>query len=126
MDIKNALIALDALAQDTRLKLFRLLVRYGADGLPAGEISRLLKTPHNTLSFHLAQLAQAKLVFAKRQGRHIIYRANIARIQDVAAYLLEHCCEQEQTLPSTCAPKAEKAPRQSKKSSKTVCNPGCC
>lgn len=124
--MKNALIALDALAQDTRLKLFRLLVTYGADGLPAGEIGRLLKTPHNTLSFHLAHLAQAKLVSAKRQGRNIIYRAEISRIEDMVSYLSENCCAREQSTESACEANVEAAQKKAKKSSRSACKPSCC
>ena len=67
--------AFDALSQETRLRVFRLLVEYGRDGTPAGMLSETLGIPHNTLSFHLAQMSHAGLVLSQREGRSIIYTA---------------------------------------------------
>lgn len=84
--------ALSALAQPTRLTAFRLIVRHGPDGLPAGEIARQLEVPQNTMSTHLAQLARSGLVLAERQGRTVAYRADMERMRGVIEYLVNDCC----------------------------------
>lgn len=71
---------------------FRLLVRHEPEGLPAGEIARQLSIPHNTLSTHLAVLERAGWLTSHRQGRSIIYRANLAHMQTVLDYLVRDCC----------------------------------
>ena len=76
MDINEALAAFGALSQDTRLRVFRLLVEHGPSGAPAGTLSESLNIPHNTLSFHLSHMSHAGLVVSRREGRSIIYRAN--------------------------------------------------
>ena len=76
MDIKEALAAFDALSQDTRLRVFRLLVEHGPSGVPAGTLSESLNIPHNTLSFHLRHMSHAGLVLSQREGKSIIYSAN--------------------------------------------------
>ncbi len=93
--------ALSALAQESRLEAFRLLVRSGADGLPAGEIARALAVPHNTMSAHLSVLANAGLVAARRRGRSVIYAVAFARVRDLLAFLVEDCCRGK---PEVCAP----------------------
>ena len=85
--------ALAALAQETRLDIYRLLVRAGQAGLPAGRIGERLALPLPTLSFHLAQLKHARLVTARRDGRSIIYAANYPAMTGLVAYLTENCCE---------------------------------
>lgn len=92
MDKKDALDALAALAQDTRLDAFRLLVRHEPDGLAAGELAARLDVPQNTLSSHLAILARAGLVRSQRQGRSVIYRADIDWTGALSLYLIEDCC----------------------------------
>jgi ArsR family transcriptional regulator len=92
MDSEAAILALGALAQGTRLEVFRLLVRHEPRGLPAGEIARQLGVPHNTMSAHLGQLARCGLIRSVRQGRSIIYRADLAAIRRLVAFLLENCC----------------------------------
>ena len=90
---KTAIIAaLSALAQDTRLDIYRLLVQAGADGLPAGQIGERLDLPSPTLSFHLAQLKHAGLVTRRRDGRSIIYAANYLTMNGLVGYLTENCC----------------------------------
>jgi len=90
---KTAIIAaLSALAQDTRLDIYRLLVQAGADGLPAGQIGERLDLPSPTLSFHLAQLKHAGLVTHRRDGRSIIYAANYPTMNGLVGYLTENCC----------------------------------
>jgi ArsR family transcriptional regulator, arsenate/arsenite/antimonite-responsive transcriptional repressor len=92
MDNDSAILSLAALAQPTRLEAFRLLIRYEPHGLPAGEISRLLAVPQNTMSAHLSVLSRAKLIEGDRQSRSIIYRANLEEFKKLTAFLLEDCC----------------------------------
>lgn len=95
MDIQNALIAFDALSQETRLKVFRLLVEYGPEGAPAGVLSEQLSVPHNTLSFHLNHMSNADLVLSHREGRSIIYTANFDLMTDLIRFMVEDCCSVE-------------------------------
>jgi ArsR family transcriptional regulator len=92
MEKSNVIAALGALAQETRLAIFRLLVECGPEGLPAGEVGNRLGLPSPTLSFHLNQLRHARLVAARRRGRSIIYMANYATMNGLLAYLTENCC----------------------------------
>ncbi|MBT8077943.1 MAG: metalloregulator ArsR/SmtB family transcription factor [Gammaproteobacteria bacterium] len=92
MDIKAALEVLAALAQDTRLQVFRQLVRAGPAGQAAGEISTGLAARQNTMSSHLKQLQSAGLVTRRRSGRHIIYTANYGRVTELIRFLMEDCC----------------------------------
>jgi len=92
MDINEATTKLAALAQGTRLGVFRLLLEYGQTGLPAGKLSDKLGVPHNTLSFHLAHLKQAGLVRDCRSGRQIIYIAQINAIRGLVDFLQRDCC----------------------------------
>jgi ArsR family transcriptional regulator, arsenate/arsenite/antimonite-responsive transcriptional repressor len=87
-----SIAALSALAQETRLDIYRLLVQTGPAGLPAGRIAARLDLPLPTLSFHLAQLKHAGLVSARRESRSIIYAANYAAMNGLIAYLTENCC----------------------------------
>lgn len=95
MDIKNALPMFNALAQETRLSAFRLLVKAGPDGLPAGSLSEQLGTPHNTLSFHLNHLSNAQLVRSRKDGRSIIYSANFDEMQQLISFMVKDCCSEE-------------------------------
>lgn len=97
--MKRAVAALGALAQESRLAVFRLLVRRGPAGLPAGEISERVGVPPTTLSFHLSQLSHAGLITSRREGRSILYAANYAGMQDLMGFLLENCCQE-----GGCAP----------------------
>jgi DNA-binding transcriptional ArsR family regulator len=101
MDRTHVILALAALAQPTRLDVFRLLVRHEPDGLPAGDIARELAVPHNTMSSHLGILSRAKLVHSERRSRSIIYRADLGRFRDVVTFLLQDCCGGH---PDVCAP----------------------
>jgi|SRR5215203_4623325 ArsR family transcriptional regulator len=92
MESKMAILALSALAQETRLDVFRLLVKHEPGGLPAGDIAKELAVPHNTLSSHLSILARADLVSSERRSRSIVYRANLATFESVALFLLKDCC----------------------------------
>jgi ArsR family transcriptional regulator len=97
MDVNAALLALSALAQSTRLEVFRLLVQHEPSGLPAGEIARKLGVPHNTMSAHLGLLSRSGLVRSARHSRSIVYRADIAAIRGLVAFLLENCCGSGET-----------------------------
>ena len=82
-----------ALAQETRLALFRLLVEQGPAGLTPGRIAAVLDVPPATLSFHLKELAHAGLVTIEQQGRNLIYRADFTQMNGLLGYLTEHCCQ---------------------------------
>jgi DNA-binding transcriptional ArsR family regulator len=87
MKINKALSALDALAQESRLTVFRLLMEQGEAGLSAGSISEQLGIPPATLSFHLSQLSSARLLDSHKEGRSVIYKANYKRIRKLAKFL---------------------------------------
>lgn len=108
MEADTAIRRLAALAQDSRLAVFRLLVRAGADGMAAGEIARSLGVTPNTLSAQLNVLSNAGLVSSRRAGRSIIYAADYDRMSELLVYLMEDCC---QGRPEVCAPMAEAAAR---------------
>jgi DNA-binding transcriptional ArsR family regulator len=93
MEKTDVIAALAALAQDTRLDVFRLLVQAGRDGLPAGRIGERLNLPSATLSFHLNQLRHAGLVAFRREGRSLIYAAEYPAMNALLAYLTENCCQ---------------------------------
>jgi DNA-binding transcriptional ArsR family regulator len=101
MDTNNAIDIFAALAQATRQEAFRLLVANEPEGLPAGEVARLLEVPHNTMSSHLAVLARAGLVRSQRQSRSVIYRANLDAIRDTVQFLVQDCCGGR---PDVCQP----------------------
>lgn len=92
MKTSTAVISLNALAQDTRLDIFRLLVRQSPKGLPAGAIARRLHLPGPTLSFHLNILAAAGLIEPHKNGRSISYSANLERVNELTNFLMENCC----------------------------------
>jgi DNA-binding transcriptional ArsR family regulator len=92
MEISNAVGTLGALAQESRLRIFRLLVQRGPEGMAAGDIARKLKLPHNTLSFHVAILARAGLVAARKEGRSILYSVDLEGTRALVAFLVEDCC----------------------------------
>jgi ArsR family transcriptional regulator len=92
METKDALRALAALAQETRLAVFRLLVETGPEGLPVGKIGEGLGVPAATLSFHLKELAHAELVTMRQEGRFIYCVANFATMNGLLTYLTENCC----------------------------------
>ncbi len=113
MKKSSVVAALGALAQDTRLGIFRLLVQKGPDGIPAGEIGEKLGQPSPTLSFHLNQLRFAGLISSRRQSRLIIYSANYKTMNELLAFLTENCCggnlaacaSETAACPPGCAPK---------------------
>jgi len=101
MEEKQALAALSALAQETRLAVFRLLVRRGPEGLPAGEVALLLGVAAPTLSFHLKELERAGLVTATRRQRQILYATDYPGTRSLLDFLMRDCC---QGLPELCGP----------------------
>lgn len=110
MKSEAAMEILAALAQATRLDVFRLLVKRAPAGLPAGDIARHLGVPHNTLSAHFSVLSRVGLIEAERQSRSIIYRANPRAIQRLAAFLIEDCCGGR--LGDCAPPVCQRAPRR--------------
>jgi ArsR family transcriptional regulator len=101
MDSEQAISAFAALAQPTRLDVFRLLMEHEPDGLPAGEVARQMNVPHNTMSTHLAILTRAGLIEAERQSRSIIYRARLDAVRALTGFLVKDCCGGR---PEICAP----------------------
>lgn len=93
MEKKDTIQALAALAHDTRLDVFRLLVETGPDGLAVGEIGEALNVPAATLNHHITQLKTAGLVTCVRQGRKLIHSADFSRMNKMIAYLTENCCQ---------------------------------
>ena len=104
MEKQDIVGALAALAQDSRLAVYRLLVKRGPEGLAVGEISERLEIPGPTLSFHLKELAQAGLVTARKQSRFVYYAANFDRMNALLAYLSENCCGVGAACAPVCAP----------------------
>jgi ArsR family transcriptional regulator, arsenate/arsenite/antimonite-responsive transcriptional repressor len=104
METESTILALAALAQSTRLEVFRLLIKHEPEGLAAGEIAKTLAVPQNTMSAHLAVLSRAGLVTARRISRSIVYRADLARFQAVMLFMLNDCCDGR---PEICAPLIE-------------------
>ena len=100
----QAVAALAALAQPARLRVFRSLVGAGPDGMTPGMLTATLGVPSSTLSFHLKGLADAGLVEAERQGRHLVYRPLIAQMNELIAYLTDHCCGGQPCGVTTTAP----------------------
>ena len=117
MESEQAILALAALAQSTRLGVFRLLVKHEPNGLAAGEIARAIAVPQNTMSAHLAILARAGLVMSERKSRSIIYRADLATVQNLTSFMVEDCCggRAEQ-----CAPIAACKPARGKRAKVTA------
>lgn len=101
MELKEAAVALSALAQPSRLEVFRLLVTRGDDGLCAGDLSKQLGIPKPTLSFHLKELSHAGLINSERHGRSIIYSLNVTGMSSLMSFLTEDCC---QGKPELCSP----------------------
>ena len=112
MEKEQALSALAGLAQESRLDIYRLLVEQGPEGMPAGTIAEQLDMPNATLSFHLKELAHAKLVTARQAGRFIYYAANFATMNDLVGYLTENCCRGV-TCDIACAPTTQRKRRTS-------------
>ncbi len=118
MEINLIVTQLAALAQETRLRIFRLLVAQGQGGMTPGALSEQLALPAATLSFHLKELTRAGLLQADQQGRFIYYRANYPQMNQLIGYLTENCCAGEpceiSTLNNCCEVETEKSPLRNK------------
>jgi DNA-binding transcriptional ArsR family regulator len=110
VDTRAAVRALAALAQDSRLEVFRLLVQAGPDGLPAGEIAERLGIPASTLSFHVKALSHAGLIDARQEGRFIFYFASFAAMNRLVAFLGENCCGGRSCKPAAATGRRKRAP----------------
>jgi ArsR family transcriptional regulator len=99
METKRVIAALGALAQETRLAAFRMLVEKGPEGIPAGVIAETLGVPSSSLSFHLQQLVHAGLITQRRLSRQLIYAADFTAMNELMLYLTQNCCGAV-----TCAP----------------------
>ena len=116
MEIKHAVAALAALAQDSRLRIYRSLVEAGPTGLAVGEIGAALGVAPATLSFHLKELSHAGLASSRQAGRYIYYSANFERMNELLAYLTENCCASDGVSCGTrCRPKARRISKPARK-----------
>jgi ArsR family transcriptional regulator, arsenate/arsenite/antimonite-responsive transcriptional repressor len=113
MDARSAVAALSALAQESRLLIYRLLVQAGPTGLAVGEIGASLRIAPATLSFHLKELSHAGLVGARQEGRFIYYSASYERMDRLLGYLTENCCARDG---AACCPPARAQSRRREKS----------
>jgi ArsR family transcriptional regulator len=100
MEENEAVVSLAALAQGARLRIFRALVGAAPEGLTPSALSAMLDVPGSTLSFHLKELIHAGLASVERDGRNLIYRASIARMDALLAYLTDHCCQGRACTPA--------------------------
>src|ERR671919_2104174 len=113
METKQAVQALSALAQESRLAIFRLLVQAGPAGLAAGAIGEKLDLPPATLSFHLAGLTRAGLAQSRQEGRFVIYSASYENMNALVAFLTDNCCSGAACGPAACQPETTKGnPRE--------------
>lgn len=115
MKIKQAVIALTALAQESRLKVFRLLVPAGQEGVGAGEIAEQLGIPAATLTFHLKELVHAGLIDSRREGRSIRYFLHVQGMRDLLTFLTEDCCRGD---PQLCCIESCSPPKTKKRGKK--------
>jgi ArsR family transcriptional regulator len=110
MQNKEVVTALAALAQDSRLAVFRLLVQIGPEGLAASKIAEVLAVPPSSLSFHLKELLHADLLMSRQEGRFVIYSANIATMNVLLGFLTENCCGGSPCISTELASCCESAP----------------
>lgn len=112
MKTDTVILALGALAQASRLEVFRLLVKRGPEGFTPGELAARIAIPGPTLSFHLRELQMAQLVLPRREGRFVYYSANLGHMHDVLGFLTDNCCSlSSDPRNAQCAPAAS-APRK--------------
>ncbi|MDD4914395.1 MAG: metalloregulator ArsR/SmtB family transcription factor [Methylococcales bacterium] len=102
MDIKSAVVALSALAQDSRLAIYRTLVQAGPQGMSAGKIGESVGIPPSSLSFHMKELSFASLVKSRQEGRFVIYSANFEVMNALLAFMTENCCGGNTPLSVSC------------------------
>lgn len=126
MEIRAAVTALAALAQETRLSIYRLLVEAGPEGVPAGRIGEALKVPGATMSFHLKELGRAGLVSARQEKQFIYYAVDFERMAELMTFLTQNCCQGmpqkcltvvETALGSCCAPPNRLKPKAKRRRS---------
>ncbi|MFT7463161.1 MAG: ArsR family transcriptional regulator [Pseudohongiellaceae bacterium] len=111
METKEAAAVLSALAHESRLEVFRLLVKAGPEGVPAGEIATELGLAPPTLSFHLSQLVNAGLIQSRREGRSILYGLSVSGIHGLLEFITQDCCQGRPELcQPSCAPTDDCAP----------------
>jgi ArsR family transcriptional regulator, arsenate/arsenite/antimonite-responsive transcriptional repressor len=104
MKSQDVILSLFALAQESRLTVFRLLVKRGPEGFTPGELAEKLSLPAPTLSFHLKELTRAKLVVSRREGRFLFYSVNFPQMQGVIEFLTDQCCVLADVCDASCAP----------------------
>jgi ArsR family transcriptional regulator, arsenate/arsenite/antimonite-responsive transcriptional repressor len=104
METSSVVTALAALAQETRLNVYRLLVEHAPEGLPAGQIAEQLGVPASSLSFHLKELTYAGLISPKQDGRFLWYRADLDAMNGLVGYLTENCCRSSAVCDPKCLP----------------------
>jgi ArsR family transcriptional regulator, arsenate/arsenite/antimonite-responsive transcriptional repressor len=104
MKTKSVVTALAALAQDSRLAIFRALVQVGPAGLPAGKIGEITGISPSSVSFHMKELSHADMVTSRNEGRFVIYSANFTTMNGVLAFLTENCCGGNPCVSITCTP----------------------
>jgi len=102
LETKQAIAALAAIAQESRLAVFRLLVQAGPEGMIASKISEQLEIPPSSLSFHLKELSHAGMVNVRQDGRFMIYSANFDTMNGLVGFLTENCCGGSPCAPDTC------------------------
>src|SRR5687768_9956015 len=112
METTQAVQALSALAQGSRLSIFRLLVQAGPAGLAAGSIGEALDLPPATLSFHLAGLTRAGIAKSRQDGRFVIYSADFDRMNELVGFLTENCCSGASCAPAACQPETKGEPNE--------------
>ena len=115
MEKSDAVAALAALAQDNRLDVYRLLVRMGPEGLPAGEVASALSLAPNTLTFHFDRLRQAGLIAVRREGRQMIYSARFDVMNALLDFLSENCCAGPDDRAPAAAPRVKQARKRKTK-----------
>jgi ArsR family transcriptional regulator len=103
MERSNAVVAFAALAHETRLTVFRLLVRCGGNGLPAGDIAERVGVPASTLSFHLKELNRANLLHSRRRQRQVFYAVDIEGTRELLTFLIHDCCQSHPETSSNLA-----------------------
>jgi ArsR family transcriptional regulator len=108
METENVLAALAALAQETRLAVYRMLVEHAPEGLPAGQVAERLGIAPNSLSFHLKELTRAGLIGPRQDGRFVWYRDDLDAMNGVVGYLTENCCRSSAVCDPKCAPKPQR------------------
>ena len=117
MDARQIIAALGALAHETRLAAFRMLVERGPGGLPAGTMSERLGLPPSSLTFHLQQLTHAGLITQRRASRQIIYATDFAAMNAVMRYLTENCCGGSEICAPVCQPSSAETPANTERKS---------